>query len=266
MTEKPSSFKGIKDIFYETRVLMGRGYTLRRFAKEVLGDTVDPVMLSYIEKGKRFPNEPLVRKLAQIRGQDPIELLVLLWQGRILHAFARELRRVMKGQTEDSKKLFADAELAFLVTRAIAALPDNERWITIARWKRGLTKAVRELGKKTPSGITKTVIGLLKDQGLVEIRGNRVRRRGSHYVPGSPGEKQSLALEFCGIFTKGLLDKMVRQEVETYLRNHYLKIPEKNIMEFHRRLNKIVHQLVEEFASEESEGKFLNVLITSTPF
>ncbi len=49
--------KGIKDIFYETRVLMGRSYTLRRFAEEVLGGSVDPVMLGYIEKGTRFPNE-----------------------------------------------------------------------------------------------------------------------------------------------------------------------------------------------------------------
>ncbi len=38
-------------MFYETRVLTGRDYTLRRFATEVLGGSVEPVMLGCIEKG-----------------------------------------------------------------------------------------------------------------------------------------------------------------------------------------------------------------------
>ncbi|HEY5648145.1 MAG TPA: hypothetical protein VIU33_01495, partial [Nitrospiria bacterium] len=97
MAPVSATFKGIKDLFYETRVLMGRGYTLRRFADEVLGGSVEPVMLSYIEKGKRFPTEALVRKLAEVRGQDSRELLILLWQSRILHSFSRELRRALNG-------------------------------------------------------------------------------------------------------------------------------------------------------------------------
>ena len=76
--------KGIKDAFYETRVLMGRDFTLRRFASEVLGGSVDPVMLGYIEKGKRFPSEALVRRLAAVRKQDAHELLALLWRDRII--------------------------------------------------------------------------------------------------------------------------------------------------------------------------------------
>ena len=86
--------KGIKDLFYETRVLMGRDFTLRRFATEILGGSIDPVMLGYIEKGKRFPNEALVRRLATVRKQDAHELLALLWRDRMLYAFGRELRRV----------------------------------------------------------------------------------------------------------------------------------------------------------------------------
>src|SRR5258705_13763742 len=89
------SRKSIKDAFYETRVLMGREYTVRRFAKEVLGDSVDAVMLSYIEKGKRFPSEALVRRLAAIRKEDAHSLLALLWRDRILYAFGKELRRVL---------------------------------------------------------------------------------------------------------------------------------------------------------------------------
>jgi len=85
--------KGIKDVFYETRALTGRDYTLRRFAAEVLGGSVDPVMLGYIEKGKRFPSEALVRRLAAVRQQDAHELLALLSRDRMLYAFGRELRR-----------------------------------------------------------------------------------------------------------------------------------------------------------------------------
>ena len=48
MTTTPFSLKGIKDIFYETRVLMGRAYTLKRFAEEALEGEIDPVMLGYI--------------------------------------------------------------------------------------------------------------------------------------------------------------------------------------------------------------------------
>ena len=71
MAGRPPTRKGIKDVFYETRVLTGRDYTLRRFATDVLGNSVDPVMLGYIEKAKRFPSEGLVRRLAAVRQQDP---------------------------------------------------------------------------------------------------------------------------------------------------------------------------------------------------
>jgi hypothetical protein len=267
MAQKPSTFKGIKDVFYETRVLTGRGYTLKRFAVEVLDKAVDPVMLSYIEKGKRFPSEALVRKLAQVRGHDPQELLVLLWQDRILYAFARELRRVMKGGNGGEGEGIAEAELAFIVSRAIAALPDDGGWMTTASWQRELRRAARELGKKHRPDLLKTVIGILQRQGLIEQRGNKVRRVGRHYVPGSLEEKRSLAMQFCGIFTKGILDKVVRQGKGTYVRNHYLQIPEEKIAEFHNRLDQVVRRTVEEFATEEGgAGKFLNVLITSTPF
>jgi hypothetical protein len=65
--------RSIKDVFYETLVLMGRDVTLRRFATEVLGGSVDPLMLGDIEKGKRFPNEALVQRLAALREQVLLE-------------------------------------------------------------------------------------------------------------------------------------------------------------------------------------------------
>jgi hypothetical protein len=122
--------KGIKDVFYETRVLMGREYTVRRFATEVLGATIDPVMLGYIEKGKRFPSEALVRRLAAIRKQDAHQLLALLWRDRILHAFGKELRRVL--HAPQAVAGVDDADVAVLVSQAIAALPDDGSWIPVA--------------------------------------------------------------------------------------------------------------------------------------
>lgn len=265
MAGKSSSFKGIKDVFYETRVLMGRSFTLKRFAEEVLDGAIDPVMLSYIEKGKRFPTEPLVRKLATVRKQDASELLILLWLDRILHAFSRELRRVIKSP-KPGEEGFAEADIAFIMTRAIAALPDDARWIPVAVWTREVQKALGEVGKKRPAVAVRTVMDTLKQQGLVEQKGERVRRAGKHYVPGSPEEKRSLAMEFCGIFAKGLLEKVVRQEATTYVRNHYLHIPEDRIEAFHRSLDAAVRQVVEEFTVDDPDtGKFLNVLMTSTP-
>ena len=87
--------KAIKDYFYETRVLMGRDFTVKRFAAETLEGAVDPVMLGYIEKGKRFPNEALVRRLAAVRREPAAALLAVLYRDRILHAFGRELRRAV---------------------------------------------------------------------------------------------------------------------------------------------------------------------------
>ncbi|HSG06008.1 MAG TPA: hypothetical protein VLB09_06385 [Nitrospiria bacterium] len=267
MAPVSATFKGIKDLFYETRVLMGRGYTLRRFADEVLGGSVEPVMLSYIEKGKRFPTEALVRKLAEVRGQDSRELLILLWQSRILHSFSRELRRALNGPKTETAPGLEEADLAFLVSRAIAALPDSGQWIPQKRWKEAIKKAAREVGEKRPASLARATITTLTDKNLVEIKGEKVRRLARHYIADSAEEKQSLAIEFCGIFVKGLLEKVIRQEKKTYVRNHYLHIPDKKIVEFHKKLDRAVQKVVEEFATSEKEGKkFLNILMTSTPF
>src|SRR5215813_8737816 len=106
--------RGIKDVFYETRALMGRDFTVRRFASEVLGGSVSPLLLGYIEKGTRLPSEALVRRLAAVRKQDPQELLALLWRDRMLHAFGRELRRVLRAPLGVGG--IEDADLAVLVS------------------------------------------------------------------------------------------------------------------------------------------------------
>src|SRR5689334_17398354 len=161
--------KGIRDIFYETRVMMGREYTVRRFAIEVLGNSVSPLLLGYIEKGKRIPSEALVRRLAAVRKQDPQELLALLWRDRMLHAFGRELRRVLRAPLGVDG--IENADLAVLVSQAIAALPEDGGWIPVTRWRRAF-RAVPRGRKSTPASaaLLTQVEAALKDRQLVEVR------------------------------------------------------------------------------------------------
>jgi hypothetical protein len=269
MAASGSSRKGIKDVFYETRVLMGREYTLRRFASEVLAGSVDPVMLGYIEKGTRFPSEALVRRLAAIRQQDAHELLALLWRDRMLYALGRELRRVL--QAPRAIAGIDDAALAVLISQAIAALPDDGGWMSLTLWRRAL-RATPRRGKKpaaATAALARQVEDTLMQRQLIDREGNRVRRRGRHFVAHSLAERQALALEFCALFLKGLLDKLALPEMDTgtYLRNHYLNIDPTRLAEFHQRLEAAVRALSEEYATAATtDTHFLNILITATLF
>ena len=261
--------RSIKDVFYETRVLMGRDYTVRRFAGEVLDGSVSPLLLGYIEKGTRMPSEALVRRLAAVRKQDPQELLALYWRDRLLQGFGRELRRVLRAPQGIGG--IDDAELAVLVSQAIAALPDDASWIPVATWRKAFRTMPgrRASPVKVSDTMAKRVEKVLSERDLVEVRSGKVRRRGRHFVPQSTEEKQSLALEFCALFAKGLLDKLALPDTETgtYLRNHYLNIDPARLPEFHQRLDAALRSLAEEFAGDPSrENSFLNILVTATPF
>jgi hypothetical protein len=263
------SRKSIKDVFYETRVLTGRDYTLRRFAAEVLGGSVDPVMLGCIEKGKRFPSEALVRRLAAVRKEEPHELLTLLWRDRILYAFGRELRRVLHAPRGVAG--VEDADLAVVVSQAIAALPDDGSWITMRRWRTEFRSVPpRRTGVVVVTdALAKQVEDILRQRDLVEVRGAKVRRRGRHFVATDTAARTALALEFCALFAKGLLDKLALGETQTgtYLRNHYLNIDPARLPAFQKRLDEAVRKLAEEFATDASSlTQFLNVLVTSTTF
>jgi hypothetical protein len=267
MAIEKSSGKGIKDIFYETRVLMGRQYTLRRFATEVLGKSVDPVMLGYIEKGTRFPSEALVRRLAVLRNQDAHELLALLWRDRMLYAFGKELQRVL--QAPQAVAGVEDAELTVLISQAIAALPDDGSWLTLGQWRRAYRTAPRRRPKqaKITTARATQIEEILQQRELIEIHGSRVRRLGRHFVAQTTAERRALALEFCNLFLKGLLDKLVLPEAQpdTYLRNHYLNIDPARLPEFQQRLEEALRPLAEEFATTASgQTRFLNVLVTAT--
>ncbi len=263
MQRKSTAPKGIKDLFYETRVLSGREYTVTRFAKEVLGGAVDPVMLGYIEKGKRFPNEALVRRLAAVRNEPVAPLLAVLYRDRMLYAFGRELRRALHDPSEVEG--IADADLAVQVSRAIAALPDDGNWIPVAKWRAQIAVAVRD--KTNTAAVTK-VAALLRERGLVEQARGKVRRVSRHFVATTLEERRALAMEFTAIYTKGLLDKLSLPEraAATHIRNHYLHIERDRLPEFYKRLEKAARTLAEEFAADADAGtEFLNVLIVGTP-
>ena len=262
--------KGIKDVFYETRALMGREYTVRRFAAEALGGSVSPLLLGYIEKGKRMPSEALVRRLAALRKQDPQELLALLARDRMLHAFGRELRRVLRAPA--GLEGIENAELAVLVSQAIAALPDDGAWMPLARWRRAFRSAGgQRRGAAPPASpiIVAQVEAALKQRQLVEVRNGQVRRRGHHFAAQSASERRALALEFCALFAKGLLDKLILPHVDTgtYLRNHFLYVDPADLPEIQRKLDEAVTRIADEYARGASpQRRFLNMLITSTPF
>jgi hypothetical protein len=260
---KPSlAPKAIKDVFYETRVLMGRDFSVKRFASETLAGAVDPVMLGYIEKGKRFPNEALVRRLAVVRGEPPAPLLAMLYRDRLLHAFGRELRRAVHDTV--ATEGVADADLAVQVSRAVAALPDDGAWIATSEWRPHIARALRGRSRR---GDVDRVVKLLLERKLVEQRGARVRRVGRHYVAESAAERRALATEFAAIFAKSVLDKLAVPDnaAVSHVRNHYLHIEHERIGEFYRRLEAAVRTLAEEYAADAGAGTdFLNVLVTAT--
>lgn len=269
MAASKSAPKRIRDVFYETRVLMGRDFTIRRFAEEILGAAIDPVMLGYIEKGKRFPSEALVRRLAAVRKQDPHELLALLWRDRMLHGFGKELRRVLAAPR--SLTDIEDADLAVLTSQAIAALPDDGESISLAKWRASFrsVRGQRRKEQRVPIEVARKVEQLLRDRELVEIQSNQVRRRGRHFVAETTEERQALALEFCALFSKGLLDKLALADKDTgtYLRDHYFNIPAERIPEFHKKLDEALQQIAEDFADDaSSDNRFMNILVTATPY
>jgi hypothetical protein len=262
-----SAPKGIKDIFYETRVQMGRGFSVRRFAEEVLGGSVEPITLHFIEKGTRFPTEALVRRLATVRKEDPHALLALLWRDRMTYAFGRELRRVL--QAPRGLSGIDDADLAVLVSHAIASLPPDDEWMSLAAWRKSVRAAPRRPGQTTAASRVQLghVEKLLKERKLIEVRSGRVRCARSHFVASSDDERWSLAIEFFSLFAKGLLDKVALPEVTTgtYLRNHYLHVPPEQLPEFQKELHAAVSALVDKYAAEaKPENPFLNILIAST--
>jgi hypothetical protein len=242
---------------------------VRRFANEVLGGSVSPLLLGYIEKGTRIPSEALVRRLAAVRKQDPQELLALLWRDRLLHAFGRELRRVLRAP--QGLAGIEDADLAVLVSQAIAALPEDGSWIPVARWRKAFRTMPRSKRGAAPAATRSSseVERALKDRQLIDLRDGKVRRRGHHFVAQSTKERAALGLEFCALFAKGLLDKLALPHIETgtYLRNHYLYVDPAELPEIQRRIDKAITAIADEYARGASpERRFLNILITSTPF
>jgi hypothetical protein len=257
----------IGTIFYEARVLRGRRWSLRRFAQEALDGRIEPVMLSYIEKGERFPNEDLVRQLAAFRREDPKPLLAVLWRERMLHAIGRELDRAL--QADPHIAGVEDGALAVRLSRAMAALPDDGSWVSYKTWR---SEFRREGKRRRRTAAEETALDggveeVLRQHALIEIRGARVRRKGRHLQAKGVEERHAVARQFAELFAKGLLDRVALPDADTgtYLRNHYANIERARIREFHEALDAALRTLTERFAATPSrETAFMNVLTTAT--
>lgn len=266
-----SRLRTIGEIFYETRVLHRRRWSLRRFAVEALEGRIEPVMLSYIEKGERFPSEDLVRQLAAFRAEDPQSLLAVLWRDRMRHAISRELARAFQSEPAVvNVAKVADGALAIRLSRAVAALPDDGGWVPYPRWR----KEFRREGKRRrrspaeEAALDSGVEEALRRHDLIEIRGGRVRRKGRHLQAEGAEERRAIALQYAGLFAKGLIDRVALRDVDTgtLLRNHYLNVERGRIPEFHAALDAALKELTERFAADASrDTEFMNVLTTATP-
>ena len=108
-----------------------------------------------------------------------------------------------------------DADLAVLISQAIAALPDDGAWITLSNVARRLSRRARRSARKDERAsdeLIERVETTLRERELVEVRGDKARRRGRHFVAQGTEERQALALEFCALFAKGLIDKLALPE------------------------------------------------------
>ena len=225
-------------------------------------------MLSYIEKGERFPSEDLVRHLAGLRGEDPQQLLAVLWRDRILHAIGRELERVF--QAEPGVAPVEDGALAVRLSRAMAALPDDASPISYRTWRREFRRdgKRRQRSAAEEAELDDRVEETLRKHDMIEIDGARVRRKARHLQAEGTDERRAVALQFAGLFAKGLIDRAALPDSDTgtYLRNHYLNVERSRIAEFHAALDAALRELAERFAATPSrDTEFMNVLTTATP-
>jgi len=257
----------IGEVFYETRVLQGRRWSLRRFATEALDGRIEPVMLSYIEKGERFPSEDLVRHLAAFRREDPQLLLAMLWRDRVLYAVTREIDRAF--QAAPAVGDVDDGALAVRISRAMAALPDDGSWIAADRWRREFRRERKRRRRSADEEIAldRRVEETLRRHDLVELRAGKVRRKGRHLQAEGVEERRAVARQFAGLFAKGLIDRVALPDVKTgtYVRNHYLNVERARLDEFHAALDAALRTLAERFAATPShDTAFMNVLATAT--
>ncbi len=266
--EPPLKPRTIGDVFYETRQARGQRRSLRRFTAEALDGRVEPVMLSYIEKGERFPSEDLVRQLAAVRGEDPQPLLAILWRDRMARAITRELDRAFLVEAPPGE--VEDGALAVRTARAMAALPDDGKWIAESRWRRELRRdgKRRQRSGEEEAALDVGAVEALLHHGLIEIREGWVRRLGRHLQAEGREERRAVAQQFAGLFAKGLIDRVALPEAPTgsHLRNHYLNIERARIAEFQAAVDAALQALVERFAQTASKDtEFMNVLATVTP-
>ena len=185
--------EGIKDLFYETRVLSGREYTVTRFAERSARGRRRPCDAGLHREGKALPERSVgASPGAAYATSREAPLIAVLYRDRMIYAFGRELRRALHDPA--AIEGIADADLAVQVSRAIAAPPTTAAWITTAKWrKRDQCRRTRQVESDRRVG---AVTSLLKERGLVEQAKGKVRRKSRHFVATTLEERRALAMEF----------------------------------------------------------------------
>ena len=162
-----------------------------------------------------------------------------------------------------------DGALAVRTARAIAALPDDGKWISEARWRRELRRdgKRRERSSEEEATLDLQAVEALSKHGLIKIQAGWVRRVGRHLQAEGRAERRAVAQQFAGLFAKGLIERVALpdQDTGTHLRNHYLNIERSRIAEFHAEVDAVLQALAERFAATASrDTEFMNVLATLT--
>jgi hypothetical protein len=158
-----------------------------------------------------------------------------------------------------------------LVSQAIAALPEDGSWIPVARWRkafRATSRGRRAVARAAPP-VVADVETALKQRQLVELRGGNgapprpsLRRQERDRAPGH-GTRVLRPVHQGAARQAG-----ARRGEHRHLSAQPLPLrrPEE-LPEIQRRLDEAVVKIADEFARGPGpQRKFLNMLITSTPF
>ena len=159
-----------------------------------------------------------------------------------------------------------------VVSQAIAALPDDGSWIPArALAARSFAPAPRPRAKKRGdqrSRSRRRWRTTLRERELIEMRGGKVRRRGRHFVAQSTEERQALGARVLRAVCQGPARQAgaARPRHRDVSAQPLLEHRPGALPEFHKRLDELA-RLAEEFAADAAATtRFLNVLVTATPF
>ena len=268
VSTQPLRSKRIRDLFYETRTRLGKRCTLKVCAQEVFQGMVEAAMLGHIETGKRYPSQALVRRLAEIRKEDPKPLLALLFQERMVDAFGTELSRILQDDDEGWSRVDASQELsAGILEHALTLLPDDGAWEDKKAWRDRISAlASQELAGQDVTDLVDEAVTLLNKEEIVEMKGKKVRLKNPQYVVTLPELRRRYAIRYCQVFSKALVERLFFHDDRAFAANFHFQLLDERFNDFKKDLRAALKQVVDTYDGGESgTGVFRNVVVCSTP-